>query len=85
MTLLKLMTDPATAASVRVRAAERVVNHATNSTEIENIEARVTELEQAAEASRSHRRYRQACETRSAESRNWNEHFVLVPREFHRT
>ena len=46
-TILKLMLDPKTPASVRVRAAECVMNHATKAIEIEDIEARVTELERA--------------------------------------
>lgn len=44
-TLLKLMWNPSTPASVRVRAAECVMNYATKGTEIEDIEARVAELE----------------------------------------
>ena len=47
-TLLKTMIDPNTPASVRVRAAECVLNQATNAIEIEDIEARVTDLERAA-------------------------------------
>jgi hypothetical protein len=47
-TLLKTMIDPNTPASVRVRAAECVMNQATKAIEIEDIEARVTELERAA-------------------------------------
>ena len=46
-TLLKTMIDPATPASVRVRAAEAIFNHAAKAIEIEDIEARVTELERA--------------------------------------
>jgi hypothetical protein len=38
------MIDPSTPAPVRVRAAE-AINHAAKAIEIENIEARVTELE----------------------------------------
>jgi hypothetical protein len=44
-TLLKTMIDPATPASVRVRAAEAIFNHAAKAIEIEDIEARVSELE----------------------------------------
>ena len=44
-TLLKTMIDPATPASVRVRAAEAIFNHAAKAIEIEDIEARVAELE----------------------------------------
>src|SRR6266852_1387750 len=44
-TLLKTMIDPNTPASVKVRAAECVMNQATKAIEIENIEARVAALE----------------------------------------
>jgi hypothetical protein len=47
-TLLKIMIDPSVPASVRVRAADSVLNHAAKAIEIEEIEARVTALEQAA-------------------------------------
>jgi hypothetical protein len=50
--LMKLMLDANTPASTRVRAAEIIVNHAGKAIEIEDIEARVSELEQAAEASK---------------------------------
>ena len=46
-TLLKVMIDPSAPASVRVRAADSVLNHAAKAIEIEDIEARVTALEQA--------------------------------------
>jgi transposase-like protein len=46
-TLLKTMIDPNTPASVRVRAAEAIFNHAAKAIEIEDIEARVVALEQA--------------------------------------
>ena len=45
--LLKVMVDPATPASARVRAADIVLNHASHAIELEEIEARLTELEQA--------------------------------------
>jgi len=48
-TMLKLMIDTNTPASVRVRAAECVMNHATKAIEIEDIEARVSELERTTE------------------------------------
>jgi hypothetical protein len=48
-TLLKTMLDAGTPPSVRVRAAECVMNHAARAIEIEDLEARVTELERAAE------------------------------------
>ena len=44
-TLLKTMIDPNTPASVKVRAAEAIFNHAAKAIEIEDIEARVSELE----------------------------------------
>jgi transposase-like protein len=50
-TLLKIMVDPAAPASCRLRAADSVLGHAAKSIEIEDIEARVSELERAAEAS----------------------------------
>jgi hypothetical protein len=51
-TLLKTMIDPNTPASVKVRAADSVLNHSAKAIEIEDIEARVSELERAAEASK---------------------------------
>jgi hypothetical protein len=48
-TLLKVMIDPNAPASTRVRAADSVLGHAAKAIEIEDIEARVTELERAAE------------------------------------
>jgi hypothetical protein len=50
--LMKLMLDANTPASTRVRAAEIIVSHAGKAIEIEDIEARVAELERAAEASK---------------------------------
>jgi hypothetical protein len=49
-TLLKVMIDPATPHSTRVRAADSVLSHSAKAIEIEDIEARVGALEQAAEA-----------------------------------
>jgi hypothetical protein len=49
-TLLKVMLDQGTPASVKVRAAECVMTHSAKAIEIEDIEARVSELERAAEA-----------------------------------
>src|SRR5262252_9556499 len=46
-TLLKVMLDQSTPASVRVRAAECVMNHSAKAIEIEDVEARVTALEEA--------------------------------------
>jgi len=51
-TLLKTMIDPGTPPSVRVRAAEAIFNHAAKAIEIEDVEVRVTALEQAAEVSK---------------------------------
>ena len=48
-TLLKIMLDPAAPASTRVRAADSVLGHAKHAIELEDIEARVSELERAAE------------------------------------
>ena len=47
-TLLKVMVDPSTPPSTRVRAADGVLDHSAKSIEIEDIEARVSELERAA-------------------------------------
>jgi hypothetical protein len=47
-TLLKVMIDPSAPASVRVRAADSVLIHASKAIEIEEIEARLAALEQAA-------------------------------------
>jgi hypothetical protein len=54
-TLLKIMLDPASPASTRVRAADSVLDHAKQAIEIEDIEARVSELEQATEVSKAGR------------------------------
>jgi transposase-like protein len=51
-TLLKTMIDTNTPASVKVRAAEAIFNHAAKAIEIEDIEARVASLERSAEASK---------------------------------
>ena len=47
------MIDPGTPASVRVRAAEAIFNHAAKAIEIEDIEARVTDLERHAESAKT--------------------------------
>jgi hypothetical protein len=49
-TLLKTLIDPGTPPSVKVRAAEAIFSHAAKAIEIEDIEARVTALEAAAES-----------------------------------
>jgi hypothetical protein len=51
-TLLKLMIDPATPPSTKARAADSVLDHSAKAIELEDIEARVSELERAAEASK---------------------------------
>src|ERR1039457_6845459 len=47
-TLLKIMVDATAPHSTRVRAADSVLDHAAKAIEIEDIEARVSELERAA-------------------------------------
>ena len=51
-TLIKIMVDPGAPASVRLRAADSIFNHSARAIEIEDIEARVSDLERAAEASK---------------------------------
>jgi len=55
-TLLKVMLDQDTPASVKVRAAECVMNHSSKAIEIEDIETRLGELERAAATQKSGRR-----------------------------
>ena len=50
-TLLKVMVDSNTPASTKVRAADSVLNHSTKAIEIEDILARVSELERTLGAS----------------------------------
>lgn len=47
-TLGKVMLDPTTPASTRVRASDSILNHTTRAIEMEDIDARLRELEQAA-------------------------------------
>ena len=54
-TLIKLLLDPNTPASVRARVADSIFSHASKAIEIEDIEARVSELERAAEAAKKFR------------------------------
>ena len=55
-TLLKVMLDQSAPAACRVRAADTVLSHAMRALEIEDIEARVAELERiAADASKNDR------------------------------
>jgi hypothetical protein len=51
-TLIKLLLDPNTPASVRARVADSIFAHASKAIEIEDIEARVSELERAAETAK---------------------------------
>ena len=53
-TLGKVMVDPTTQPSTKVRAAEAIIKHGARAIELEDIEARVSELERAAEASKHH-------------------------------
>jgi hypothetical protein len=46
-TLIKLLLDPNTPASVKARVADSIFNHAAKAIEIEDIEARVSALEAA--------------------------------------
>lgn len=55
LTVLKLMTDPNVPGAVRLRAAECVFTHAIKGIEIEDIEARLSDLERAAETSKAKR------------------------------
>jgi hypothetical protein len=55
-TLLKVMVDPATPASTKVRAADSVLDHSAKAIELEDIDARVAALERAAEQAESSRR-----------------------------
>jgi hypothetical protein len=51
-TLLKVMLDPATPASTKVRAAESVLSHSEKAIELEEIESRLSELERSADESK---------------------------------
>ncbi len=52
-TLLKMMVDPNSPASSRVRAADCILDHATKGLELQDIEARVSQLERSVPASKS--------------------------------
>jgi hypothetical protein len=52
-TLGKVMVEPNTPPATKVRAADSVLNHAAKAIELEDVEARVSELERAAAASKS--------------------------------
>jgi hypothetical protein len=47
------MLDQSTPPSVRIRAAECIMNHSSKAIEIEDIEARVADLERATETKES--------------------------------
>jgi hypothetical protein len=53
LTILKLMTDTTVPPAVRLRAAESVFELSTKGIELEDIEARVAELERAAEQNKN--------------------------------
>jgi hypothetical protein len=55
-TLGKVMLDPTTPPATKVRAADSILNHTAKAIEIEDIDARLRELEYAAEANNSGRR-----------------------------
>jgi hypothetical protein len=55
-TLGTVMLAPSTPPATKVRAADSILDHTAKSIEIEDIDARVTELERAAEDAKSHRR-----------------------------
>jgi hypothetical protein len=52
-TVLKIMLDPKAPASTRLRAADLALTHGAKAIEIEDIEARVAELERVAEAAQA--------------------------------
>ena len=54
-TLLKVMVEPGTPPSTKVRAADSILDHSAKAIELEDIEARVAELERTAEMSRGTR------------------------------
>jgi len=57
-TLGKVMVDPKTPPSTRVRAADSILNHTAKAIELEDLEARVTELERSTETGDSIRKRR---------------------------
>jgi len=54
-TLLKVMVDPNTPASTKVRAADSVLDHSAKAIEIEDLDVRLTELERATQATKDRR------------------------------
>lgn len=55
--LLQILVDPKTQVSTKLRAADLVLEHGAKAIEIEDIEARVSELERAAESYEGNRRF----------------------------
>ena len=55
-TLLKVMVEPGTPPSTKVRAADSILDHSAKAIELEDIEARVAELERAAQAAKENKR-----------------------------
>jgi|ERR1700722_6196995 hypothetical protein len=55
-TLGKVMLDPTTPPATKVRAADSILNHTAKAIEIEDIDARLRELETATEANKDGRR-----------------------------
>lgn len=51
--LLKVMADPSSPPSTRVRAADSVIGHSNKAIELEDIEARLAALEREAQANKS--------------------------------
>ena len=51
--LLKVMADPSSPPSTRVRAADSVIGHSNKAIELEDIEARLAALEREAQASKT--------------------------------
>jgi hypothetical protein len=56
-TLLKVMVDASTPASARVRAADRILEHAKQAIEIDDIQFRLTALERTAQRAKPPGRY----------------------------
>ena len=54
-TLLKIMIDQSTPPSCRLRAADSILSHAAKAIEIEDLEARVSDLERATETAKERR------------------------------
>jgi hypothetical protein len=53
--VLKIMLDQQAPASTRLRAADLVLTHGARAIELEDVEARVSELERAAEETKTRR------------------------------